>query len=416
MTANYKYDYLIIGAGIMGMTIAYELLKTIHGTSIAILEKESDVGQHASGRNSGVLHAGFYYTPDSLKARFTRDGNRLMKEFCKKHSININECGKVVVAKNRMELESLYELERRGTKNGVELRLISEKELYQIEPNAKTYKKALHSPTTATVNPLEVCLKLKEVLAERGVKFFFDNKYLSNKKNLIHTNHCTIDAGYVINAAGLYADHIAKDFGFAGQYTIIPFKGRYLKYTGKDAPIKTNIYPVPDLKNPFLGVHYTLTSIKEIKIGPTAMPAFWRENYKGFGRFKLNEFLEILYFESHLFLRNSFNFRDLAWNELKKRNRKYFSSLAMNMVWKVNAKKFDQWLPSGIRAQLLNKKTFNLEMDFIVEGDHQSLHILNAVSPAFTCSFALAKYIVGDKLKLQKLGQLNKVSSVAGIN
>ncbi len=413
MTADYKYDYLIIGAGIMGMTIAYELINTKPGISIAILEKESDVGKHASGRNSGVLHAGFYYTPDSLKALFTKDGNRLMKEFCKSHGLNINECGKVVVAKNRMELESLYELERRGRKNGVELKLISEKELYQIEPNARTFKKALHSPTTATVNPLEVCLKLKNVLAEKGVKFFFDSKYISNYKNRIRTNHCTIDARYVINAAGLYADHIAKDFGFANQYTIIPFKGRYLKYTGKDATIKTNIYPVPDLRNPFLGVHYTLTSTKEIKIGPTAMPAFWRENYKGFSRFNINEFLEIIYFETQLFLRNSFNFRNLAWNELKKRNKKYFSALAMNLVWKANAKKFDQWLPSGIRAQLLNKKTFNLEMDFIMEGDHQSLHILNAVSPAFTCSFSLAKYIVKEKLKLQKIDQIDKVSSVA---
>ena len=416
MTADYKYDYLIIGAGIMGMTIAYELIKTNPGASIAISEKENDVGKHASGRNSGVLHAGFYYTPDSLKALFTREGNRLMKEFCKSHEINVNECGKVVVAQNKKELESLYELERRGRKNGVELMLISEKELYEIEPNAKTYKKALYSPTTATVNPLEVCLKLKEVLAEKGVKFFFDNKYLSNKKNLIQTNHCTIDAGYVINTAGLYADHIAKDFGFASQYTIIPFKGRYLKYSGKDAPVKTNIYPVPDLRNPFLGVHYTLTSIKEIKIGPTAMPALWRENYKGFSRFKLNEFLEIVYFEMQLFFRNSFNFRYLAWNELKKSNKKYFSSLAMNLVWKANVQKFDQWLPSGIRAQLLNKKTFNLEMDFIVEGDQRSLHLLNAVSPAFTCSFSLAKYIVKDKLMVQKINKIDTVTSAAGVN
>ncbi|HSI70454.1 MAG TPA: hypothetical protein VK941_09495, partial [Gillisia sp.] len=174
--------------------------------------------------------------------------------------------------------------------------------------------------------------------------------------------------------------------------------GRYLKYNGEDAPIKTNIYPVPNLKNPFLGVHYTITSKNDIKIGPTAMPAFWRENYTGTQNFRLKEFLQIIYYEFKLFVFNSFNFRELAFIEMKKYNKNYFSNLAGRLSSNCNTEKFDEWLPSGIRAQLLNKNTLELEMDFIVEGDKNSLHLLNAVSPAFTCSFSLARFLVNQKI------------------
>ena len=397
----------------MGMTIAYELINMDPAFTIAIIEKEKEVGKHASGRNSGVLHAGFYYTPDSLKARFTREGNRLMKEFCEAQGIEINRCEKVVVAQNKEELDSLYELERRGRKNGVELTLIDERELRQIEPNAKTYKKALYSPTTATVDPLEVCLKLKQVLLEKGVHFFFNCAYTGKNNDLVFTSCQNFNPDFVINTSGLYADHIARDFGFSKDYIIIPFKGRYLKYNGEDTPVKTNIYPVPNLKNPFLGIHYTITSKNEIKLGPSAMPAFWRENYQGLSKFRFNEFFEIVYYEFQLFIRNSFNFRSLAWSELKKSNKKYFSGLAKNLVLNFEGEKFDKWAPPGIRAQLLNKKTFQLEMDFIMEGDENSLHVLNAVSPAFTCSFSLAKFIVKEKLKIREIKPLDvKINSV----
>lgn len=407
-------DTLIIGAGIMGMAVAYELQENQPNKKIAIIEKESDVGKHASGRNSGVLHAGFYYTANSLKAKLTRDGNMLMKQFCRENGIYINECKKVVVATDEEELKSLYELEKRGRENGVDVRLIDEEELKKIEPNAKTYKKALYSPTTATVDPIQVCQKLKQVLKDAGVNFFFNTRYICNKQNLITTNNFSIQAGFVVNTAGLYADLIAQNFGFSKNYTIIPFKGRYLKYNGKDAPIKTNIYPVPNLKNPFLGVHYTITSNNHIKIGPTAMPAFWRENYKGIQNFKLNEFLQIFYYESKLFILNSFNFRELAFSEMKKYNKKFFSNLAGKLSSNCNTDNFDEWLPSGIRAQLLNKKTLKLEMDFIVEGDEHSLHLLNAVSPAFTCSFSLARYLVEHKIKLvtsNRIGEFTNLSS-----
>ncbi len=389
-------DYLIIGAGIIGLALARELKSRKPGASVTILEKEPDVAYHSSGRNSGVLHAGFYYSADSLKAKFTRDGNRAMKEFCRAKGLKLNECEKVVVAKDESELEPLYELDRRGKRNGVDVKIITEAEMKEIDPNAKTFQYALYSPSTATVDPTEVNKALRDELTSLGVKILFSEGYRRKVDgNTIETmTGLRLSARQVINAAGLYADKIARDFGFSQQYTIIPFKGIYLKYTKKDKPIRTNIYPVPNLKNPFLGVHYTITVDGTIKIGPTSIPAFWRENYKGMDNFKAGELGNVLGWESRLFLSNAFGFRGLAFDEMKKYNKSYFVNLATSMVHSIDRSGFTEWSKPGIRAQLLNTKTLELVMDFVVEGDNTTIHVLNAVSPAFTCSFPFAKWVV----------------------
>jgi len=392
-------DFLIIGAGIVGLSIAKKLREKYLNADVLIIEKEEDIGCHSSGRNSGVLHAGFYYTKDSLKARFTKEGNRELKKFCEENGLKINRCGKVVVALDEDELNVLYELEKRAKTNGVEIDLISEKELESYEPNAVTHKKALWSPNTATIDPLEVLRALKKKLIQNGTNILFKTPYLKRiNKNTVSAGDKKIKAKKIINAAGLYADKIAKDFGFSKNYTIIPFKGIYLKYTGKDKPVRTNIYPTPNLKNPFLGVHYTLTVDGVIKIGPTAIPALWRENYGSVNGFKPNEMLQIISWESRLFLANSFNFRDLAFEEIKKFNKKYLAKLAGKMVKEIDGTLFNEWSKPGIRAQLLNTNTKELIQDFVVESDNLSVHVLNAVSPAFTCSFPFADWIVGNYL------------------
>ncbi|MEI7028260.1 L-2-hydroxyglutarate oxidase [Paenibacillus sp. y28] len=398
------YDYIVIGAGIIGLTIAYEIKKRYPSKSVAILEKESDVAYHSSGRNSGVLHAGFYYTADSLKAKFTRDGNLAMKKYCEKKKLRINNCGKLVIATNEEELKGLEELKKRAELNGVELLWMNEEEAKKIDPNVKTFRKALYSPSTASVDPVEVCHSLKQDNIESGIKFYFNTVYLKKKKDCIVTNNGEFKYDYLINAGGLYADKIAHDYGFGHKYTIIPFKGIYLKYDKNKTDISTNIYPVPNLKNPFLGVHFTKTVDKSIKIGPTAIPAFWRENYVGLNRFKLNEFLQILYYEAKLFMKNSFNFRNLAFEEIKKYNKSNFIGLSLKMVNSVDKNGFGQFLRPGIRAQLLNKETLELVQDFVLEGDAKTLHVLNAVSPAFTCSIPFSKYVVDEISKLQKGG------------
>ena len=391
-----RSDYLVIGAGIIGLAIARELKFRFPHAEILVIDKEPDVAYHGSGRNSGVLHAGFYYSADSLKAKFTRDGNVQLKEYCKKNNLRLNECHKVVVAKDESEIEGIYELERRGKRNCVDVKVITEAEMKEIDPNAKTFKIGLYSPNTATVDPTEVNIFIKNELKGQGVKFHFSEGYKKkiDGNTVLTTRGTRITAGKIINAAGLYADKIAREFNFSTHYTIIPFKGIYLKYTKSDKPVRTNIYPVPNLKNPFLGVHFTVTVDGIIKIGPTSIPAFWRENYKGMANYRTRELFNILGWESRLFLTNAFGFRSLAFDEVKKYNKSYFVKLATNLVHSVDRSGFTDWTRPGIRAQLLDTRTLELVMDFVVEGDQTSIHVLNAVSPAFTSSFPFAKWVV----------------------
>ncbi len=402
-----SYDYLIVGGGIIGLAIARELKTRYPNASICILEKESDVAYHSSGRNSGVLHAGFYYSADSLKAKFTKEGNREMTKYCVDNGLKINNCGKIVVATNNEELEGLIELKRRAYKNGVELHWINEKAVHMIDPNVKIYKKALYSPTTSSVDPIEVCQTIKAQVIQMGIDIHFHTQYQGIEKDKIKTNKGFYSYNYFINAAGLYADKIAKDFNFGKKYTIIPFKGIYLKYTKNKSDVVTNIYPVPNLTNPFLGVHFTKTVDQSIKIGPTAIPAFWRENYSGIKRFKFSEFCSILYYEAKLFCKNSFNFRSLVLEELKKYMKSNIINLSLKMVKNLDKNGFGEFAKPGIRAQLLNKETLELLQDFVLEGDHRSIHILNAVSPGFTCAFPFARYVVDEMIEKQKS---NKVS------
>ncbi len=393
-------DFLIIGAGIMGLAIARELHATFPNRKIIIIEKEIDVALHASGRNSGVLHAGFYYSEDSLKAKFTCQGNKELTEYCIQNNLSINQNQKVVVTRDESELEILLELKKRGEQNGVSLMLLDEKELASFEPNAHTIQQALLSPHTSTINPKEICQVLKNELISKKVLFYFQCAYKSKLgSNSIRAGKYIIESECIINCTGLYADKIAHDFNAGLDYTILPFKGVYVLYSGNSAPCKTNIYPVPNLANPFLGVHFTVTVDNHVKIGPTAMPAFWREQYGGCKNFNFNEFFSIGYSISNLFLQNSFGFRTLAFSEMKKYNKKHFINMSSSLVKTLDKKGFLQWSAPGIRAQLLQKNTNRLMTDFIIEKKNGHVHVLNAVSPAFTSSFPFARYLVEKYIK-----------------
>ena len=392
-----SYNYIVIGAGVIGINLARALKNKYPQARILLLEKESGVAFHSSGRNSGVLHAGFYYKSDSLKAKFTRAGNIAMTKYCQEHKLKINQCGKIVVTQNEYELETLNELFKRGCTNNSELVLVDEKELKDIEPAAVTHGKAIFSPHTSTINPTEIVQHmLQELIKIPGVTVCLGEGYKSrvDDNTILTTASSLIQAEFIINTAGLYADKIAKDFGFSKDYVIIPFKGIYLKHSGTNINIKRNIYPVPNINNPFLGVHFTVTANNQVKIGPTAIPVLWREGYQGLENFKLKEFIEILFWESKLLLKNSFNFRSLAHEELKKYYRPHLLNLAQNMVHGIDLKQFNLWSAPGIRAQLLNKHTLELLQDFVIESDNNSLHVLNAVSPGFTCAIPFTNWIV----------------------
>jgi (S)-2-hydroxyglutarate dehydrogenase len=389
-----KFDFLLIGGGIIGISIARELKKRHPDASVCILEKERECGLHASGRNSGVLHAGFYYTADSFKARFTRDGNQKLTAYCDAKKIPINKCGKLVVAQNESELKWLDELMARAEINEVPLESITEAEVTAIEPRAITFQRALFSPSTSSVNPLDLLKALQSDAIEEGVEICTNIQYLHRQeKNIIQTSKGLFEAGYLINVAGLYADKIGQDFGFSKDYRILPFKGLYLYSNEPAGSLKTHIYPVPDLANPFLGVHFTVTTDGKTKLGPTAIPAFWREQYEGWGNFSFNELSEILLRQAGLFLSSNFDFKALAFRELKKYSRTKMVSLASALAKGVDIKNYRQWGKPGIRAQLLNIREKKLEMDFVLEGDKESMHILNAVSPGFTCALPFAEYV-----------------------
>lgn len=397
-----EIDYLIVGAGIVGTSVALQIAKKEPTARITLIDKEPAIGMHASGRNSGVLHAGFYYTANSLKARFCRLGNQALRQWCLEHKLPINQCGKLVVARNEEELQGLDILLQRAHVNDVELHKITAAEAKVIEPRVKTYKYALWSPTTATVAPLDVLTsflahaKKLKIDVRLGVGY---KRHVDKRVEL--TSGEWIKPTFLINCAGLYADAIAREYGFGARYTILPFKGVYLYSSEPVGALRTNIYPVPNLANPFLGVHHTVTVDGHSKIGPTAMPAFWREQYKGFDRFRFAEFFQIIKEQLQLFVGGGFDFRALAFEEMKKYSRSYLVKQSAELLEGVRLENYTHWGKAGIRAQLLDIHERKLVNDFCFEGDAHSLHVLNAVSPAFTSAIPFAEHLYKEIMRLR---------------
>jgi L-2-hydroxyglutarate oxidase len=387
-------DFLILGGGIIGLSIARELKHRFADAEITLLEKEAACGLHASGRNSGVIHAGFYYSANSLKAKLTRAGNQAMTAYCEAKKIPLNRCGKLVVAKDQDDLPQLDELLRRGQANGVPLESLTEDEARKIEPRVKTHQRAIFSPTTTSTDPQRVIEEMTRDAKQEGITIRIGAPYLRTEKGLVMTPQGSFTANHVVNAAGLYADKIALDFGFSERYRILPFKGLYLYSDEPPGAFRTNIYPVPDLRNPFLGVHFTVKGDGHAKIGPTAIPALWREQYRGFDNFKFGEFVEVLFREAGLMISSRFDFQKLALEEVRKYSRPHLVALASRLAHGVKPEHYTRWGEPGIRAQLLDIKNRKLEMDFVIEGDEQSTHLLNAVSPGWTCSIPFARYAV----------------------
>jgi L-2-hydroxyglutarate oxidase LhgO len=391
-------DFLIIGAGIVGISLGIELLNQHSGKKIIIVDKEGQPGVHASGRNSGVLHAGFYYSPDSLKAKFCKQGNIALKKFCKENNLKILETGKVVVCQNEQDVERLQILYERGIANEVEIELLQSKDLQRIEPAALTFEKFIWSPSTAVGNPKEVIKKLADKFEKLGGIFYFNSKVKlrskGNEVTVLVDKDKVFTAKAVINSAGAYASELAKQVGVGKEYICLPFLGAYKKsYLTNKSP-KRLIYPVPNPVNPFLGVHTTNTLLNEIKIGPTAFPVIGKEQYRVTDGFRLNELFEFILASKTLLKSDSVDLVSLAKEEgiklfkrtLINRASKLTNSLSNNSSWKNH--------PSGIRAQIINTKSNSIELDYILKSDKNVVHILNAVSPGWTSSIPFARWIV----------------------
>ena len=394
---NKEFDYIVIGAGIVGISLGLAILERSPKKKVLIIDKESKPGVHASGRNSGVLHAGFYYSPDSLKAKFCRLGNLELKNFCKENSIPILETGKVVVCQSKSDVSKLEDLFRRGVANGVDIEILDETELDKIEPAAKTIDKFIWSPTTAVGNPKLVISQLAEKFIKSGGKFQFNcsAKLVSaNDQVLIETIYGTYSAASIINSAGAYAANLARQVNVGNQYACLPFLGAYKKSKLVDSNPRRLVYPVPNPVNPFLGVHTTNTLNGEIKIGPTAFPVIGKEQYKLSNGFNGSEFLEFYKAAKALFKSDSVDLIGLVREEFVKLFTKPLLNKTNKLTNSLNSN--NQWTkyPAGIRAQIINLETKTIEMDYIVQSDKNVVHILNAVSPGWTSAIPFARWVV----------------------
>jgi len=397
-------DVLIVGGGMVGLSTAYQLLEHNITSNIIVIDKEAKLGLHSSGRNSGVLHSGLYYKPDSLKASVCVDGQQRLRKWIEEQGLPLNPCGKVIVPQ-RYELDSKLDLlAKRGTSNGAKVEILDEHQLHEIIPFARSASgRALWTPSTVVVKPLLVIKRLMELLQQRGVRIMntailAEHWQLDPNKSILklHNNE-RIMYKHLFNCAGANADTVAHLFGVGLDYRLLPFKGLYWQIKSTSPfQLKTNLYPVPDLNVPFLGVHFTPSADREsvVSIGPTAIPALGRENYNGMKSIELFNSIQNFGILSQQYIFDRGGFRKYVHEQLNLSILYFMLRSAKLLIPNLSAKDIEPSDKVGIRAQLFNNKTQRIEEDFICLEGEKSTHVLNAISPAFTASFALADLIL----------------------
>lgn len=398
--ARERCDIAIIGAGVMGLATGIALLQERPDLKVVIADKESEIAKHASGRNSGVLHAGFYYSPDSLKARFCRDGNRAIKQLAKRHEIPVREVGKVVVARNSDENERLGTLFERGIKNGVELELLEESRISAFEPLAVTHQRFLWSPTTAISDSKAIVKAMRDEFIVLGGEISFGKKLkLKTVNNEVLDDSNNFDAHHYVNAAGAQADRISRSIGVGNEYAMLPFMGVYRATEEKNLPLRRLVYPVPHPINPFLGVHFTLTIDNKVKIGPTAIPIAGREQYSFFEGWSGSDIAQAIKGMVSLIRGDAHDFGAILKSEIPKFLESTLVGESTELV--PSAGSVNTWhkKPPGIRAQLVHLPTGRLEQDFVVATHLNSTHILNAVSPGWTSAIPFGTHVASQVLE-----------------
>lgn len=392
-----SFDFVVIGAGIVGLTTAYELKKRFPRARIAVLEKEVSLGQHASGRNSGVMHSGIYYGADTIKAKVCSKGAAQMMAFAEDHGIPYRRSGKVIIATSEQDIPTIERLMKNARDNGIHAEKLDEAGVKDIEPYANPYRVGIYSPNTAVIDSRAVLEKLRSLLAAQGVHVAFGEMVtgVSERDRCLYGVFGKYSYGYVFNCAGANADQIARKFGLGRDYMLMPFKGLYYTLRPERANlVHSNIYPVPDISLPFLGVHLTRVISGDVYAGPTAIPAFGRENYGLLTGIRAREGIKIGWQLARLYVCNRNNFRYLVHSEIEKYRKRHFVAAVRRLVPDIRE---DDLMPSkkvGIRPQLINLQTQKLEMDFVIKTTPDSVHVLNAISPAFTCAFAFSELLV----------------------
>lgn len=391
-------DCLIIGGGIIGLTLAREWLRRHPQSKVVVLDKEATSVAHGTGRNSGVIHSGIYYTEGSLRAKLCVSGSRQMLDYVDEHKLWNDRCGKLLVPPTEASLSSMDVLLTRGAANGVEIHKVTGKEALELEPRVNPqFDQALYVPITSVVNPKQLAERVRnDVVGSGGVIYYGTPAIaISARRGTVQTLMGTFEAGTVINAAGLFADQVAKRSGLKTQYSFQPFKGKYWKHKDPEFAMRRLVYPVPDLSLPFLGVHTAHNQNGDVYFGPSSTPVIGRENYKGLQGVTLRDGLSLSASLVWKFLNNTNGLRTLSMREIKLMRLRGVCDELSKIVTGVEPQNLERSLAKvGIRSQIFDSKTQHLVNDFVVVPDERVIHILNAISPAFTASFAFAEYIL----------------------
>lgn len=389
-------DYLIIGAGITGLSIARELKRREPGAQVSILEKEERIGIHASGRNSGVLHTGIYYPSGTLKSKLCRAGADAMFAFAAANNIPVRRDGKVIVATSEEDARGLDDLLANAGASGIRATRLDSDGVREIEPHARAEFGGIYCADTAVIDSGGIMESLQRRLAADGVQIVTEEAVtaIDDDQRVVRTRKSKYSYGWLVNAAGAYADRVARLAGVGHEYRLVPFKGLYHKLVPEAAArVRGSIYPVPNPALPFLGIHFTRVIGNEVYIGPTAIPALGRENYGLLSGARLGEALGIGVQLARLYMTNPQNFRNLVHREVQHYRKSRFLAAARKLVDRLDPHWVIPTPKVGIRPQLVDTHTGRLVMDFVVERGRHSTHVLNAISPAFTSAFAFAALV-----------------------
>jgi len=402
MTNKKIYDFIIVGGGIVGVSTALTLIKQNPSKKILLLEKEKSFAHHQTGHNSGVIHAGVYYEPGSLKAEFCREGLKETIAFCNTHGIPYEQCGKLLVATNDIELQRMDKLFERCKANNIEAEILNQEKLHEIEPNVFGIG-AILVKSTGIVDYTLITKKMSEQFESLGGEFLLNSKVTNldeNKERIqVITSNETLNSKYLICCAGLMADRVAKLLDIKINFQIIPFRGEYFRLKEKhNSLVKHLIYPIPDPDLPFLGVHLTKMIDGTITVGPNAVLGFKREGY-GMFNFSLRDTIQFLSFKGFYKVVKK-NLKSGLYemkNSIFKRGylkevQKYSPQIKLNDLAPY---------PAGIRAQAVLEDG-TLVHDFLFAESERSIHVCNAPSPAATSAIPIGKYITEKASKAYK--------------
>lgn len=399
-------DFIIIGGGIVGASTAMQLQEQYPDAKILLLEKEAAFAQHQTGHNSGVIHAGVYYKPGTLKAQFCIEGNRETKAFCNNWEIPYDECGKLLVATNELELERMKALWERTEANGLERYWVDQKELSEREPNIVGLE-GIFVPSSGIVSYTKITQQMIDLFISRGGEVLVETEVLaikeSNQGVSLTTSSGTFEAGFVISCAGLMSDRIVRMLGEKPDFTICPFRGEYFKLPDSMRSIvKHMIYPIPDPATPFLGVHLTPMINGDLTVGPNAVLAFKREGYSKTD-LSLKDSLETLTNPGVLKVLK----RNLKSGIREMRN-SLFKSMYLKEVQKYCPQISEKDLlayPAGVRAQAVSNHGELID-DFLFVATERTFNVCNAPSPAATSAIPIGRHIV--QQIVEKVGDLKR--------